>query len=128
MARIMVTLPDNLLEAADKYCEKYDYERTEFIRSSIRQKVYGKPTEPIIPKDILKEAEDKAAHLGPVLVDESFGICPNCFIKKPKPLTLVTYLDNDQVRVNGSFCFDCINKMKGSRAFVGVGVVGESLK
>lgn len=44
MSKILLSLPDTLLTKLNDYCGKYDYERSELIRSLIRNKVDPEPT------------------------------------------------------------------------------------
>lgn len=53
MSRILLTIPDELLHQFDAYCEKYSYERSEFIKSLIRDKLFrpasGSPKDTVRP-------------------------------------------------------------------------------
>lgn len=37
MAKVIISLSDKLLKMIDDYCEKYEYNRSEFIRHSVRE-------------------------------------------------------------------------------------------
>ncbi len=37
MAKIIVSLSDELLKTVDKYCMKFKYNRSEFVRHSMRE-------------------------------------------------------------------------------------------
>jgi metal-responsive CopG/Arc/MetJ family transcriptional regulator len=37
MARVLISLPKNLLKALDDFCEEADYQRSEFLRHFIRE-------------------------------------------------------------------------------------------
>ena len=39
MAKIIISLPDELLAKVDELCEQKDYNRSEFIRFSLRSKI-----------------------------------------------------------------------------------------
>ena len=39
MAKIIISLPDELLQAVDKYCIDFQYNRSEFIRFLMRQEL-----------------------------------------------------------------------------------------
>lgn len=52
MARVLISLPDKLLEALSNYCVSYNYNRSECIRRAIRDVVYG-------DSDVMREEEDE---------------------------------------------------------------------
>lgn len=37
MAKIIVSLPDKLLELVDEHCEQFKYNRSEFVRYAMRK-------------------------------------------------------------------------------------------
>jgi metal-responsive CopG/Arc/MetJ family transcriptional regulator len=37
MAKMIISLSDELLEATDSYCKKFRYNRSEFVRHAIRE-------------------------------------------------------------------------------------------
>mgnify|MGYP001599674245 CR=1 len=39
MAKIIISLPDELLKAVDEHCKDYQYNRSEFIRFLMRQEL-----------------------------------------------------------------------------------------
>ena len=53
MKRFHILLPDSLLEDVVSYCREFKYERSEFIRSLIRNKIYADK------RPLLKSKEDK---------------------------------------------------------------------
>ena len=52
MSRILISLPDNLLQDVDNYCKENKYLRSEFIRHIIRYFLY--------PDDFDKEESKKS--------------------------------------------------------------------
>jgi hypothetical protein len=54
MAKILLSIPDDILGDIDKYCAQFKYERSELIRAAIRTKIYPKdipPSTSTIPKE-----------------------------------------------------------------------------
>ena len=51
MAKVTMSIPDDLLKAFDNYVETHQYERSEFVRRLMRSVVYPKD---IVPEDIPK--------------------------------------------------------------------------
>jgi len=36
MAKVIISLPDELLEKVDRYCDDFEYNRSEFVRFALR--------------------------------------------------------------------------------------------
>ena len=49
MAKIIISLPDDLLTKVDSYCKEHEYNRSEFIRFAMRS-ILNNPTREIIIK------------------------------------------------------------------------------
>lgn len=80
MAKVLLSLCDDLLKDIDRYCLQFKYERSELIRQAIRDKIYPKdisqpqPLKEETKKDIsngytkpekeLEEEEEEAPNLG----------------------------------------------------------------
>lgn len=61
MKKVLLSVGSELLSAVDEYCKKYNYERSEFFRSILRERVYFasdvKNQKAIIPNLINKAVE-----------------------------------------------------------------------
>jgi metal-responsive CopG/Arc/MetJ family transcriptional regulator len=42
MAKVIISLPDELLEKVDRYCDDFEYNRSEFVRFALRAIVDNK--------------------------------------------------------------------------------------
>ncbi len=42
MAKVIISLPDEFLKQVDDYAEKFNYNRSELVRSALREKINGK--------------------------------------------------------------------------------------
>lgn len=65
MTKVLLSLPDNIIQDLDTYCSKLNYERSEFIRMIIREVIYPKDIQDvhdklkIIPfKTVINEKKD----------------------------------------------------------------------
>ena len=54
MAKILTSLPNDLLLDIDKYCKEHRYNRSEFLRFASRTIIYDASKTPVISNEILK--------------------------------------------------------------------------
>jgi hypothetical protein len=132
MAKFLLSLPDLMLQDLQAYCEGKRYEKSEFIRSIIRDKIYPndiidslkfekdrhpqKTMEAIVPTPIpelkkqIKTIED-APNIKPIEeVSQPVGRCEQCH--RLQSVKLTEYIDSgtfEHIRQN--LCTDCIVKI-----------------
>jgi len=130
---ITLSIPDELATRAKAYCDAHGYKLSTFIQHLVRMKIEaveslgvssaptalvgGMPEQKIEMQDFPDEDE--------LEIVPEMGICPTCFNKRPKPVTLVTYRDSDQIRVSNKLCAECISKAKASGSFLGEGAIDD---
>lgn len=56
--KILISMPDNLVSRIDEYCGKHDFERSEFIRAVLRERIEGIEPAQIVSK-VVEEVKDK---------------------------------------------------------------------
>lgn len=129
--RISITIPDPMYRVIKEEYERIGFTSlNDFILDSIRRSELYKAT-PMHQNGATIEPEVQYANT--LIVDDpmteeedEYGICPFCFVKKPKIVKLVTYKDEDMVRQEGKLCEVCINKSKSSGAFIGYGGIEDN--
>lgn len=65
MKKILLAIPDDMMRDIDDYCKQYSFERSEFIRSVIRGKIYGGPSgyQPVQPSSTEQGSPNPASAL-----------------------------------------------------------------
>lgn len=129
--KINISLSEELLQKMDEFCQKYDYERSEFVREAIRKRIHANPqatppkTEiPPLEKSEVTEEEvanvvgndDGGAALG-TISQKKFDYCRTPFYGHPKgkmyQLTTIQFDDpNGNVLYKGGACPGCIAQYK----------------
>jgi hypothetical protein len=97
MSKVLLSLPEKLLKDLDIVCDSQGYDRSEYIRMCIRQRLYDTGDkmfdEAGIVKEIWKEAEDD---LNGGEKSKNLGWCQLHFERGVKyPLTLITWEDEN---------------------------------
>lgn len=143
---ITLSIPDELATRAKAYCDAHGYKLSTFIQHLVRMKIEaveslgvssaptalvgGMPEQKISTERLdkykataMKVDDHKDSFPEDDELEDAVAICPTCFNKRPKPVTLVTYRDSDQIRVSNKLCAECISKAKASGSFLGEGRV-----
>ncbi len=115
--KISLTLPEELLKDMDKVCLDEKYERSEFIRTAIRERIYPKGIQPTqeLPKEKWVAVPGKVELPERRAIEPSKveGWCQTHFEKNAKyVLKLVTWEDENGTPVidKKMICPKCITK------------------
>ena len=138
---IKVILNDSLHNRVEAYCDKYDFDKSEFVRNLIREKLFKEDLDsnPFTQKQI-EDAVGVIPQLGiipPTATEQKIGDspipvasyatqvseplpCDYCGWKDETPM--VTYISTvDDVRTYGKLCARCKAKWIQTHRFIGEG-------
>lgn len=106
MSKILISLPEEMLQSIDTYCGKMFFERSEFIRFCIRKELGTTPPE---------KKEQNSTHLPKNNSAKTLGWCEGHFEQGKSYERVMTSMEdaNGELRVNKKWlCQSCIEKLK----------------